>query len=312
MTRPIAPRIAPVDPATMSDSQRAFAGIGASNVIRTLVRHEDLLKAWLGLAQNLLLSGRVSPRDRELAILRVALRTDCEYEWANHVLGAIAAGASVDEIRALANASAAWSDSDMALLRAVDELCADDCVSDSTWAALAATRDDQQLIEVLCLIGYYRMNAGLLNSMGVQPEPGRPRLGQVPVASPASSPQPPAHVPGKPATTPRDKPTGIGGTWQVIFHHPTGDQHLALMLHSNNGAISGSVSNPALGMTVEIVAGTADGCRFWFSAPMTTPIQVDISYAGVVDGDAIAGDVTIGGSGNFPFDGTRSTATVQE
>lgn len=303
MKRPTTPRIAPEDLATMSDTQRALAGIGASNVIRTLVRHEDLLTAWLGLAQKLLLSGRVSPRDRELAVLRVALRTDCEYEWANHVLGAIAAGATGDEIRALANPSAAWSNPDAALLRAVDELCSDDCVSDDTWAALAATRDDVELIEILCLIGYYRMNAGLLNSMGVQPEPGRPRLGHVPAASTAGPRRPPALVRST-------APSTIEGNWQVIFHHPTGDQQLALALHSDNGTISGSVSNPALGMRVDIVAGTSDGCQFSFRAPMTTPIQVDISYAGAVDGDAIAGDVTIGGGGIFPFDGIRSAGTA--
>jgi hypothetical protein len=28
------------------------------------------------------------------------------------------------------------------------------------------------------VIGFYRMNAGFLNSAGVQPEPGRPRLGE--------------------------------------------------------------------------------------------------------------------------------------
>src|SRR3954447_18015643 len=164
MQRPTTSRIPPMDPATMSDSQRALAGIGASNVIRTLAQHEDLLKAWLGLGQQLLFSDRVSPRERELVVLRVALRTDCEYEWANHMLAAIAAGSTAEEIHALTDALAGWSDSDAALLRAVDELCSDDCVSDETWTALAATRDDLQLIEIVFLIGYYRMNAGLLNS----------------------------------------------------------------------------------------------------------------------------------------------------
>ncbi len=312
MQRPTTPRIPPMDTATMSDSQRALAGLGASNVIGTLVRHEDLLKAWLGLAQQLLFSDRVSPRDRELVVLRVALRTDCEYEWANHVQSAMGAGTTVDEILSLSRASAAWTDPDAALLRAVDELCADDCVSDATWTALAATRDDLQLIEILCLIGYYRMNAGLLNSMGVQPEPGKPRLGQVPAERPASPTRPPATGASRPATTAGHQPTGIGGNWQVIFHHPTGDQHLAFVLQSNDGGISGSVINPALGMTVAVVAGSNDGRTFSFSAPLTTPIQVDISYAGVVDGDAISGEVTIVGGGTFPFDGTRSAAIAQD
>jgi hypothetical protein len=41
-------------PADLTDSQRVVAGIGASNVIRTLVRHPDLLNAWLGLGTKLL------------------------------------------------------------------------------------------------------------------------------------------------------------------------------------------------------------------------------------------------------------------
>jgi hypothetical protein len=39
----------PVDPADLTDSQPAVAGIGPSNVISTLVRHPDELTAWLGL-----------------------------------------------------------------------------------------------------------------------------------------------------------------------------------------------------------------------------------------------------------------------
>jgi alkylhydroperoxidase family enzyme len=176
--RPTEPRIPPVDPATMTESQRALAPFGMSNVLLTLVRHEDLLRPWLALGGKLLFSGRLPPRDRELAILRVALRTEAEYEWANHVSAALAVGVTGEEIDALPDESASWPDADAALLRAVDELCSDDCVSDGTWAALASSRDDVELIELLMVIGYYRMNAGFLSSLGVQPEPGRPRLGE--------------------------------------------------------------------------------------------------------------------------------------
>jgi len=85
------------------------------------------------------------------------------------------------------------------------------------------------------------------------------------------------------------------------------------VLQSNNGAISGSVTNSALGMTVAghlqaraegspvLVQRTDDGRRSrWASA---TP--------GVVDGNTIAGEITIVGGGTFPFDGTRATAAAQ-
>ena len=142
-SRPTAPRMSPVDPADLTDSQRVVASIGASNVIRTLVRHPDLLNAWLGLSTKLLFSERLSPRQRELVVLRVAWRTTAPYEWGGHAIAAQAAGMTVTEIRAVVDDSAAWPSSEAALLQAVDELCADNCVSDATWTALQATLVDQ-------------------------------------------------------------------------------------------------------------------------------------------------------------------------
>jgi AhpD family alkylhydroperoxidase len=299
--RPATPRIPPLNASDLNDRQRVLAEAGASNVIRTLVRHPDLLEAWLGLGGKLLFSQRLTPRERELVVLRVARRTACTYEWANHVLAAVAAAISADEIRAiLSDGDAAWSASEAALLRAVDELCADNCIADATWSALSATRDDLQLIELLLLVGFYRMNAGMLNSLGVQPEPGRPGFGEIPAAPPAPSS----------TSVNADEGPGYGaveGTWQVTFHHPSGDQNLTLVLHATNGVVSGSVSNAAVGVTLPITDGhVATSSRFSFTAPMTTPVQVDITYAGVVRGDAILGNVTIAGGGAFPFDGARS------
>jgi alkylhydroperoxidase family enzyme len=240
----------PVDPADLTDSQRALAGIGASNVIRTLVHHPDLLNAWLGLGTKLLFSERLPARERELVVLRVARRTSAAYEWGGHALGAQAAGLTASEIRGVLDDTYTWSNSEAAFLHAVDELCADSFVSDTTWAELSATRDDQQLIEVLVLTGFYRMNAGILNSLGVQPDPGMPSFGE--------PPPPPTTTPVHTSTMPADDSPGygdVGGTWHVIFHHPTSDQDLTLVLTVTEGAVSGSVTNAAAGITVAITEG---------------------------------------------------------
>jgi 4-carboxymuconolactone decarboxylase len=306
--RPTEPRIPPVDQESLTEPQRAIAGIGVSNVMRTFVRHEAFLMPWLTLAGALGLSGRLAPRDRELVILRVALRTDSAYEWA-HASLALGVGVTEAEIQALSNPSAPWSNADAALLRAVDELCSDDCVSDETWAALAATRDDVQLIELVALIGFYRMNAGLLNSLGVQPEPWSPRLGEVPswrVASPPPAPTArPSATDSTSGATDLEHRSGIDGTWRIVFHHSTGDQDLTLVMDTSTGSIVGSVTNPALGITIPIAKGTVDGNRFSFSAPMNMPVQMEIGYAGVVENDTISGEITIQGGGTFAFDGRR-------
>jgi alkylhydroperoxidase family enzyme len=63
-----------------------------------------------------------------------------------------------------------WSDDEVALLRATDELHADSRISDATWTALAARWDAQQLIEVCMVVGQYHLVAMTLNSLGVEPE----------------------------------------------------------------------------------------------------------------------------------------------
>ncbi|MGB9939519.1 carboxymuconolactone decarboxylase family protein [Methanosarcina sp.] len=242
--------------------------------------------------------------------MRVALRTECEYEWANHTLGALGAGATKAEIEGLSNGSASWSDADAALFCAVDELCSDDCISDDTWAALKATRDDVQIIEIIFVVGYYRMTAGFLNSVGVQPEPGRPHLGQLPALSAVSPQRSPASrrsetdITGG-ATTNTEKRTALDGTWQVVFHHPAADLDLTIVMDTRNGGISGSVTSSSQGTSVKIVEGKVEGNRFSFKAPMTTPVHMDIRCEGIVDGDLISGHVTVQGAGIFPFSGTR-------
>ncbi|MFG2226518.1 carboxymuconolactone decarboxylase family protein [Streptomyces sp. NPDC048644] len=294
--RPTEPRILPLALDDMTQAQRALAGIGASTVIRTLVHRDDLVTAMGPLGQALLFSERTSPRDRELAILRVALRTGAAYEWANHTLGALGAGVSEAEIRAVNDPEASWPEADAALLRTVDELCADDCVSDGTWAALRATRDDAEIIEFCLLVGYYRMMAGFLNSAGIQPEPGRPAFGEVPAAAPGTRPAPAAK--------------GAGGTpartWDLAFHHPSGDQDLTLVMEVRDGRITGSAANRSNGITTTVTDGTADGPRFSYTSVMTEPVRLEISCNGTVDGDSIAGDITVQGTGPFPFDGTRT------
>ena len=168
--RPIQPRIPLMDVSALSKDQRALAGIGASNVLQMLAHREDLMEAWMDFGKRLTTRGRVTIRTRELLILRVALHSSCEYEWANHVPGALGAGMTSNEIASLVEFKNAdsWSDADAAVLDLIDDLCMDDCASEKTWKALKATHDDGEIIELLMLIGFYRMNAGFLNSLGIQ------------------------------------------------------------------------------------------------------------------------------------------------
>lgn len=49
-----------------------------------------------------------------------------------------------------------------------DELCADNCVSMTTWEELRAFWNEAQLVELVMVAGTYRLVSGFLNTMGVE------------------------------------------------------------------------------------------------------------------------------------------------
>jgi 4-carboxymuconolactone decarboxylase len=145
------------------------------NIFRTLGRNPALYKAFLSLGGHLLRGDSLPAREREIVILRVGWRAGSEYEFGQHTLIGATTGLDDDEIARLAHADVAgWSQDDRALLQMVDELCTDDCVSDTTWESLSSRWSDDELLELLVLAGFYRLVSGMLNSAGVALEPTTP------------------------------------------------------------------------------------------------------------------------------------------
>jgi alkylhydroperoxidase family enzyme len=177
--RPDAPRLPPLR-AEEKDNQAhelldefQLPNAEAVNIFDTLVRHPGLFRRWMPFAGKLL-TGKLPARDRELLILRTAWHCRSPYEWGQHVRLAKVAGISDDEIERVVGSPDEhdWAPFDRTLLTAVDELHADACITDRSWAALAERYDERQLIEVPMLVGHYHMVAFALNSLGVQREPG--------------------------------------------------------------------------------------------------------------------------------------------
>ena len=82
----------------------------------------------------------LSPRVREMLILRIGWRCRSAYEWAAHAPAGRRAGLTNDQIRMLARSGYdGWNPADTAIVRAADELFDEDVISDATWKAL----DDQ-------------------------------------------------------------------------------------------------------------------------------------------------------------------------
>ena len=110
----------------------------------------------------------IPTRDRELLILRTAWLSRGDYIWGRHDVIGQEAGLTPDEIgRVTAGPDAdGWSGFDRALLRAADELHASRFVSRPTWDTLATRYTDDQLVEVVLIVGNYTQLAMFQNSLG--------------------------------------------------------------------------------------------------------------------------------------------------
>ena len=113
-------------------------------------------------------------RDKEILILRTAWLSRGEYIWGRHYVRGKESGLTDEEIQRITEGPAAsgWSDFDATLLRAADELHTSRFVSDATWNALSARYTEDQVREVVLIVGDYTQLAMFQNSLGAQLPPG--------------------------------------------------------------------------------------------------------------------------------------------
>ena len=150
-------------------------------ILRVLAHHPGIGAPWLAFSGTLLDDGLLDPRDRELLVLRVGYRMRSRYEWGQHVAIAAAAGLTETEIESVPSGPAAptWNERDRALLQATDELLDQHIVGDETWKRLTVHFRDDELLELLFVVGSYACLAMVLNSVGLEPD-GGPDLPDVP------------------------------------------------------------------------------------------------------------------------------------
>lgn len=175
----IAPRVTPVNPPYSNEIQEAFdrimpPGVPPLKIFRTFARHPQLLKRTMALGGLLLNQGLVDARDREIVLHRTCARCRSEYEWGVHVtLFARRLGFTDDQIQATVAGKAddpAWSDRDRLLIRFADELHDTSTVSDELWSKLSAEWAPEQLLELMCVAGFYHAIAFVTNACRIELE----------------------------------------------------------------------------------------------------------------------------------------------
>jgi len=147
----------------------------ATNDFKTLARHPELLKGVMPFAAYVSRQSTLTPRDRELLILRTAWLCRAEYVWASHMpIAQEQGGLTAAELRRIAEGPEAkgWTPFEAALLRLADELHVNAFVVDATWNTLAAQYDEKRLVDAVFAVAEYTMLAAAMNTFGVQPDDG--------------------------------------------------------------------------------------------------------------------------------------------
>jgi 4-carboxymuconolactone decarboxylase len=179
MTDPYPNRLTPLPAEEWDDRARAaLASLiprdranpsGAGNVLSTLVRHPDLTEAYLPFNAYLLKNSTLSPRIREVALLRVVHHAHCDYLWSHHLPIAARAGLSPEDIGAIRSGESPVRHDQM-VIQAVDDLTATSAVTQAVWNELGQVFTDEQRMDLVFTIGGYLLLAMAVNTFGIQDE----------------------------------------------------------------------------------------------------------------------------------------------
>lgn len=142
-------------------------------IFRVVSINRRLLRPFLLFNLRLMPFGKLSRRQTELVILRVAAVCESRYEWRQHELIGRRASLTVAEIALIAcdPAAGTFSHEDQVLLTATGELLSNHEVTDETWNVLREFLSPACVFELCMLVGNYAMLAGALNTFGVSLEP---------------------------------------------------------------------------------------------------------------------------------------------
>lgn len=175
-----APRIAPLADGAFTEEQAAILAQLAArtpllNIFRTLVRTPQAFQAFLAWGGYIMSAqNSLSPRQREIVILRVGYICKSGYEFAQHAEIGLQSGLAPNELTAIkAGADAGWPPDEAALIRMADELVAGHFVSDATWAQLRTHFDEAACMDAVYTAGQYTQVSMFLNTFGVQLDRGQ-------------------------------------------------------------------------------------------------------------------------------------------
>jgi alkylhydroperoxidase family enzyme len=165
------------------------------SIFQVLLNHPTLARAVNDLLATMLWHGKLDRRLRELVIMRIGWLTACDYEWTQHWRVACGLGVPAEDLLGVRDwrAHGGFGNAERAVLAATDEVVYDGAVSTQTWTVCERELgvDSAVLIELVTVIGAWRMIASVLQSLEVPleedvlswPPDGQPPSRSVSIAS---------------------------------------------------------------------------------------------------------------------------------
>lgn len=149
-----------------------------ANIVRLLANAESAAPPVLSLIGAMLTKLALAPRLREAAILLVATRTGAPYEWTQHVPIAERVGLTTAEIAAIGDGDLTadcLDEAGQATLAFVDELLRTGRPTDPVFERLTAVVGTPgELVELVLLVGCYRMLADAMTAFDIDEDPPVP------------------------------------------------------------------------------------------------------------------------------------------
>jgi 4-carboxymuconolactone decarboxylase len=167
-------RLPYLDPARAPDAVRdTLRVLPDLNLFRIAGHAQTTLVPWLTLGGTLLSSLSLDPVLRELVILQVATSSGSDYERIQHQ--AIAAGVGVSAPQATAVVAGQLDSPALGdyapILRVVDDLVRAHTTDTAGFDLLRRRLNDQEIVEVLLVVGYYLGVALLAAAVDLDPDP---------------------------------------------------------------------------------------------------------------------------------------------
>src|SRR5262252_1727520 len=165
-------RVAPASPPFAPEIEERLRSIMPKGVpplalFTTLARDRRLFERFT--AGGLVDRGHLTLRQREIVVDRVTAQCGSEYEWGVHIaFFGEKVGFTGEQRVSLVHGGATdpcWSHEEGLLIRLCDELNRSCDVDDALWSELKACFDDEALMELLLLAGFYRMVSYLTNAL---------------------------------------------------------------------------------------------------------------------------------------------------